>query len=122
MQQGGLPASWRPVLVAAVCWSLIGCVSIGPRTIPRDRFDYGTAIADSRKEQLLLNIVRLLLNIVPLRYLEAPVFLDVASVINQYSLEGQLSLRAGVNDSILGGDTLGLGGAGRWADRADRAK
>jgi len=94
----------------AGCLSLVGCVAIGPRTIPRDRFDYGTAIADSWKEQLLLNIVRL-------RYFEAPVFLDVASVINQYSLEGQVSLRAGANDSLTGGDTLGLGGAGRWADR-----
>jgi len=55
---------------------------------------------------------------VRLRYLEPPVFLEVASVINQYSLEGQVSLQGGINSGVgTGTDTLGLGGAGRWADR-----
>ena len=67
------PATARgTVLLAAVALGLglVACVSTGPQTIARDRFDYGAAIADSSREQLLLNIVRL-------RYLEAPVFLEV---------------------------------------------
>jgi hypothetical protein len=60
-----------------------GCTSIGPRTVERDRFDYITAISDSWKAQMLLNMVKL-------RYGDAPVFLDVASVINQYGIEGSL--------------------------------
>jgi hypothetical protein len=60
-----------------------GCASIGPRTVARDRFDYISAISDSWKSQMLLNLVKL-------RYGDAPVFLDVASVINQYGLESSL--------------------------------
>jgi hypothetical protein len=36
-----------------------GCTNIGPKTVPRDRFDYNTAISDSWKEQTLQNIVKL---------------------------------------------------------------
>ncbi len=107
-------ATPRPALLflpVALCLGLVACVTTGPQTIPRDRFDYGAAIANSERDQLLLNIVRL-------RYLEAPVFLEVASVINQYSLEGQVSLQGGINTGVgTGTDTLGLGGAARWADR-----
>jgi hypothetical protein len=60
-----------------------GCASIGPGTVTRDRFDYVTAISDSWKSQMLFNLVKL-------RYGDAPVFLDVASVINQYLVEGSV--------------------------------
>jgi hypothetical protein len=62
---------------------LSGCASIGPPTVARDRFDYIAAISDSWKSQMLFNLVKL-------RYGDAPVFLDVASVINQYGIEGIL--------------------------------
>ncbi len=62
---------------------LSGCASIGPGTLARDRFDYISAISDSWKSQMLLNLVKL-------RYGDAPVFLDVASVISQYGIEGSL--------------------------------
>jgi hypothetical protein len=86
------------------------CASVGPKTIPRDQFDYGTAIANSAKEQLLFNVVRL-------RYVDAPVFVHVASVINQYSLEGNVAVGAGANTSFTGADTLTVGGSARYADR-----
>src|SRR5262245_14061349 len=59
------------------------CTSIGPGTVTQDRFDYVTAISDSWKSQMLFNLVKL-------RYGDAPVFLDVASVINQYLVEGSI--------------------------------
>src|SRR5215467_4326538 len=66
-----------------VLLSSTGCASIGPGTVTRDRFDYVTAISDSWKSQMLFNLVKL-------RYGDAPVFLDVASVINQYLAEGSV--------------------------------
>lgn len=86
------------------------CRSVGPNTIRRDQFDYGMAMANAGKEQLLSNIVGL-------RYLDVPGFMTIASVINQYSLEGEVSLVGGLNASITGADTFNLGGAGRWSDR-----
>jgi hypothetical protein len=65
--------------------SFTGCASIGPRTVARDRFDYITAISDSWKAQMLLNMVKL-------RYGDAPVFLDVASVITQTGIQGTLGV------------------------------
>src|ERR1041384_8699983 len=64
-----------------------GCVSIGPGTVVRDRFDYISAISDSWKSQMLLNLVKL-------RYGDAPVFLDVGSVISQYAIEGTIGYTA----------------------------
>ena len=89
---------------------LCSCAPIGPKTIPRDQFDYGAAIRNSAKQQLLANMVGL-------RYVEAPVFVNVASVINQYSLEGTVELGAGSNTSFIGGDTFSVGGTARYADR-----
>lgn len=79
----------RVILLLA---GLSGCASIGPSTIARDRFDYITAISDSGKSQMLLNLVKL-------RYGDAPVFLDMSSVINQYTVEGSL----GYNSSSVAG-------------------
>jgi len=73
------------VLWVAVTLLLCGCTGIGPGTVARDRFDYATAISDSWKAQMLLNMVKT-------RYGDAPIFLDVASVINQYAIEGMVNL------------------------------
>jgi hypothetical protein len=62
-----------------------GCASIGPPTVARDRFDYISAISDSWKSQMLFNLVKL-------RYGDAPVFLDVASVITQTGIQGTFAV------------------------------
>jgi len=83
---------------------------MGPPTIARDRFDYVASISDSWKRQLLLNLLKV-------RYTDAPVFMDVASVINSYSLEGDISL-GGQIAPVGRGDTFGaLGAVGRYADK-----
>src|ERR1051325_10420725 len=71
------------VSIVFLTTALSGCASVGPGTAARDRFDYMTAISDSWKSQMLLNLVKI-------RFGDAPVFLDVASVINQYAIEGTL--------------------------------
>ena len=58
----------------------------------------------------------MLLNLVKIRYMDAPVFLDVASVINQYSVEGEISLGASWSD-VVTGDSQTIGGTGRYSDR-----
>lgn len=92
---------------------LHGCASIGPKTIPRDRFDYAAAVSDSWKDQMLLNMVKI-------RYADAPVFLDIASVINSYTLEGDLSLGGSLQTPLTpvagNANTLSLGAAGRYTD------
>ena len=100
----------KMVLVLALVGVLGACASVGPKSIPRDQFDYSTAIADSWKRQMLLNIVKM-------RYGEPPVFLDVASVINQYSLEGKLNLGAGFNVGLGGQNTGNISGNARYSDR-----
>jgi len=88
---------------------MAGCGTIGSRTVPRDQFDYAAAISDSWKRQMLLNLVKL-------RYNDAPTFLEVSSIIAQYSLEA--SLTAGVAwNAILPVDSESLGAAGRYTDR-----
>jgi len=67
---------------------LPGCSSIGPATVPRDRVDYIGAVSESWKEQTLLNVVRL-------RYGDAPTFFDVSSVISSYAFQGQVLAAGG---------------------------
>ncbi len=95
------------VLAAA----LTGCTSIGPKTVPIDRSDYGAAIADSWKQQTLLNIVKI-------RYMDLPVFMDVASVVAGYSLQTGVAVNALVTDGNYRQGNLGsVGGQAIYTDR-----
>jgi hypothetical protein len=94
------------MLIALTAVQLAGCSAVGPTTIDRDRFDYVSAISESWKRQTLLNLLKT-------RYLDAPVFMDVASVINQYALESEIELGFSWN----GGQTQSIGGRGMYTDR-----
>jgi hypothetical protein len=99
-----------PIFLVATVLLLNGCTGIGPGTITRDRFDYTTALSDSWKSQMLLNMVKL-------RYGDAPVFLEVASVINSYEISGSGS--AGGNWQFHPAYQSGasIGATGFYADR-----
>jgi len=89
--------------------TLSGCSSIGPSTVTRDRFDYVTAISESWKSQMLFNLVKL-------RYGDAPVFLDIASVITQTGWQANL----GVSGSWWQNpffSTAGVTAAGTFAEK-----
>ena len=70
---------WSSIFLI-LCLVLSGCMRTGPYTLPRDQFDYAKAIGDAKKEQILLNIVKL-------RYAEFPVFLEVNQVVAGYNWE-----------------------------------
>jgi len=91
--------------------ALTGCKSIGPGTVQRDRMQYTTAVANSRSEQMLLNIVRS-------RFADAPAFLEVASVVSGYSLERGVSLNGQISPESMRGDTFAAAGvAATFTDR-----
>jgi hypothetical protein len=90
-----------------------GCASIGPATVPHDRLDYITSVGESWKEQTLLNIVRL-------RYGDAPSFVDVSSVISGYTFQGQLSAGASISSNLtntIPSNLVTLGGGVTYIDR-----
>jgi hypothetical protein len=89
--------------------SLAGCARVTPGRVNLDRIDYGQVIAESWKRQTLLNVVRM-------RYADAPVFLDVSSVINTYSLSGSVSAGGQVTNSQIGGDAVSMGAGGAWSN------
>ena len=98
-----------PATIVVLALSLGACRTVGPSWLVVDRLDYADALSRSWKEQMLANLVRL-------RYAEAPVFLDIASVIAQYSLEGDLTVAAQFPD-LSGRNAVAAGGGRRWADR-----
>jgi hypothetical protein len=99
------------LLFQLAVWAVLlnGCISFGPNTVQNDRMGYVTAISDSLKTQMLLNLVKL-------RYGDMPIFMDVSSVINQYGLEGQVSLTHNWpgNNYLTDNST---GATGRYYDR-----
>jgi hypothetical protein len=96
---------------AALAMLLAGCAGFGPGTVSRDRFDYVTSISESWKRQMLLNVLKV-------RYADAPVFLDVTSVINAYAIEGEISLGGQAAPVDRAGDSFtAIGGVGRYSDR-----
>ncbi len=104
---------WNGLGPALLLLTLIGCASIGPTVIPRDRGDYLSSIADSWKEQTLINVVRL-------RYGDAPSFLDVSSVISNYAVGGQLTAAGIINSNLTGvapWNSATFGGGVAYQDR-----
>jgi hypothetical protein len=88
------------------------CASVGPATIGRDRLDYDHSVAESWKRQLLLNLVKL-------RYGDAPLFLDIASITNSYGIETQLTGAVGWADVVSSGisNSQSLAAGARYTDK-----
>ena len=108
------PATVTGATVVAILL-LVGCSSIGPSTVTRDRFDYTGAVAESWKSQMLLNLVKL-------RYSDTPVFLDVGQIVSGYTLQSAFSVNGNVfsTSGVVPGvpnSSIGLGAQGQFTDR-----
>ena len=101
----GCPRIGAAILASSI---LTACASIGPRHVVHDRFDYADALSRSWKENMLLNLVKL-------RYADAPLFLDVSSIVEQYTLQGTLSAAAQFPNPSA--NPSSVGGTMQWADR-----
>jgi len=99
------------IAIAGILVLISGCTNLGPKTIEVDRFDYSTAVADSWKQQTLLNIVKL-------RYMDLPVFMDVASIVSGYSIEMSANVMGQISSAdAIQGNSVALGGSGKYTDR-----
>ncbi|HKQ47042.1 MAG TPA: hypothetical protein VJZ71_03105 [Phycisphaerae bacterium] len=103
--------SLKKLLLAALPLGVLaftGCSGIGPSTVVPARFDYAAAIGDSWKQQMLINLVKI-------RYADAPVFLDVTSVISQFQIVAGTNW-AGTYNNQSSGNPHTLGASGNLAD------
>ncbi len=101
----------RCLLALALVLGLLGCSSIGPATVGRDRLDYAAALADASKRETLLNIVKL-------RYADAPSLVTVSQLVAGYTLEGRVDLRSNFfTDTFDLSDDVSFGVGGTFSDR-----
>ena len=99
----------RPVALLKWCAALAmcgttGCLhpKIGPQSLPIDRAAYSASLSDSWKEQALLNIVKI-------RYVDPPVFVDVGSIVASYTLTQNAN--AGGTIPTSGGGSANVAGS-----------
>lgn len=88
---------------------LFACKTVGPQHLVQDRSAYINAISDSRKNQLLLNIVKL-------RYADAPEFLDINSIVNSYEVRKEMNAKLGFESKGYGW-MPGVGGSTSFSDK-----
>lgn len=98
------------VVLLTAALALAGCGSLGPKTLDKDQLDYGASIGRNWKNQMLANIVKM-------RFMDMPVFVDVGQIVSGYTLETAVNGKASFGKSIIGGDSQELGIAGRYTDR-----
>ncbi len=104
----------RPTLLAALAASTLGataCNLTGPTALRTGRQDYNVAIQQTQNEQLLLNLVRL-------RYLDTPQFLEVGNVTASYQFDAGLTGSATLQEQRSPANAV-FGGSARvgWIER-----
>jgi hypothetical protein len=101
---------WFITAVSVVLLLSASCTNYGPKTLNKDQLDYGRSIGDAWKDQMLANIVKL-------RFIDMPVFVDVGQIVSGYSIETSVQGMIGFSNNLIGGDGQSLGVEGRYTDR-----
>ncbi len=97
-------------ILIPVFLALAACGSLGPKTLNKDQLDYGQSIGDNWKNQMLANLVKI-------RFIDMPVFVDVGQIVSGYTLETQVSGTLGFGTTLSGGDSQSVGAASKYTDR-----
>jgi hypothetical protein len=104
----------NPRIYLALCLTLpalAGCSSNGPTTLGRDRLDYAAALADASNRETQLNIVKL-------RYADAPSLVTVSQLVAGYTLVGRVDLRSNFFSNTFDlSDVVSFGVGGSFSDR-----
>jgi hypothetical protein len=102
---------FKRILLTAIGLTILGgCSGYGPTTITRDQMGYGRSVGDSWKNQMLSNLVKL-------RFVDMPVFVDVGQIVSGYSIETAINGSVGFSSSVIGNDTQSIGAGGKFTDR-----
>lgn len=105
------PARRTLAAIALAVLLLPGCATtLGSKTVRPTSADYAEAIARAWNEQMLLNLVRL-------RYRDTPQFLEVSSVLTQYSFEGGVNASAAFGFSGGDNEAGGISGGIEYSER-----
>jgi len=91
----------------AVVSLLQACSTAGPALYASSFDDYNDAIRKTADGQMLANLVRM-------RYLESPVFLQVASVSTSFNLSGNAGASVGLNEGD--GNNYGISAGGSYSE------
>jgi hypothetical protein len=96
-------------VICGLALSVTGCFRpIGPQSVARDRHLYAASLSDSWKEQTLLNIVKM-------RYLDPPIFVDVGNIVASYSLVQGISATGNIVPNNQTPDAT-VGGFGTYSN------